>query len=57
MSTWDNKAINGKDLQEQVVTPLASEIKKKQDIVDAEYDDANSMIILNNVEISVAAQQ
>lgn len=55
MSTWDNKAINGKDLQEQVVTPLASEIKKKQDIVDAEYDDANSMIILNNVEIAVSS--
>ena len=55
MSTWDNKAISGKDLQEQVVTPLASEIKKKQDIVDAEYDDANSMIILNNVEIAVSS--
>ena len=55
MSTWDNKAINGKDLQEQVVTPLAGEIKKKQDIVDAEYDDTNSMIILNNVEIAVSS--
>ena len=55
MSTWDNKSINGKDLQEQVVTPLASEIKKKQDIVDAEYDDADSMIILNNVEIAVSS--
>lgn len=29
MSTWDNKAINGKDLQEQVVQNLASEIKKR----------------------------
>lgn len=29
MSTWDNKAINGKDLQEQVVLNLASEIKKR----------------------------
>lgn len=57
MSTWDNKAINGKDLQEQVVTPLATEIKKKQDIVDAEYDSANSMLVLNNVEISVLSEQ
>ena len=55
MSTWDNKAINGKDLQEQVVTPLASEIKKKQDIVDAEYEDANSMVILNNIVIAVSS--
>lgn len=35
MPTWDNKAINGKDLQEQVVTPLASEIKNMQGNVDA----------------------
>ena len=55
MSTWDNKAINGKDLQEQVVTPLASEIKKKQDIIDAEYDDPNSMLIVNNVAIAFSS--
>ena len=55
MSTWDNKAINGKDLQEQVVTPLASEIKKKQDVIDAEYEDANSMIIVNNVAIAFSS--
>lgn len=29
MSTWDNKAISGKDLQEKVVQELASEIKKR----------------------------
>lgn len=29
MSTWDGEAINGKDLQEQVVQNLASEIKKR----------------------------
>lgn len=56
MSTYDNKAIKGSDLQ-TVLTSVGSEIKKKQDIVDAEYDSANSMLVLNNVEISVAAQQ
>lgn len=29
MSTWDGKAINGKDLQEKVVQSLATEIKKR----------------------------
>ena len=29
MSTWDNKSISGKDLQEKVVQKLASEIKKR----------------------------
>ena len=29
MSTWDNKAINGKDLQENVVQLLASKIKER----------------------------
>lgn len=29
MSTWDDKAISGKDLQEKVVQELASEIKKR----------------------------
>lgn len=55
-TTYDNKAIKGSDLQ-TVLTSVGSEIKKKQDIVDAEYDSANSMLVLNNVEISVAAQQ
>ena len=53
MSTWDNKAINGKDLQEQVVTPLASEIKKKQNVLDIEIDVAHKRLKLNNVAFRV----
>jgi len=52
--TYDNKAISGADL-EAVLTSAASEIKKKQDIVDAEFDDANGMLILNNIDIQVAS--
>lgn len=52
--TWDNKAIKGSDLQ-SVLTAAGSEIKKKQDIVDAEFDNANNMLVLNNVEIDIAA--
>ena len=55
-TTYDNKAIKGSDLQ-SVLTSVGSEIKKKQDIVDIEYDTANSMFVLNNIEISVAEQQ
>lgn len=52
--TWDNKAITGADMQ-SVLTSVGSEIKKKQDIVDAEFDNANNMLVLNNVEIDIAA--
>ena len=52
--TYDNKAITGAD-RETVLTSAASEIKKKQDIIDAEYDAANGMIVLNNIDISVAS--
>ena len=52
--TYDNKAIAGEDL-ETILTSAASEIKKKQDIIDAEYDAANGMIVLNNIDISVAS--
>lgn len=56
MPTWDNKAIKGSDLQVKVLTPIATEIKKKQDIIDAEFDNANSMIVLKNVEVAVSQQ-
>lgn len=56
MATWDNKAISGKDLQEQVLTPLSTEIKKKQDKVDAEYDSTNKRLVLKNIDIVVASQ-
>ena len=49
-----NKAITGADMQ-SVLTSVGSEIKKKQDIVDAEFDNANNMLVLNNVEIDIAA--
>lgn len=52
--TYDNKAITGADL-ETILASAASEIKKKQDIIDAEYDAANGMIVLNNIDISVAS--
>ena len=53
--TYDNKAIKGSDLQ-SVMTSVATEIKKKQDIVDAEYDATNHMLILNNIDLAVASQ-
>lgn len=55
MAAWDNKAIKGSDLQ-TVLTSAASEIKKKQDKVDAEYDSTNKRLVLKNIDIVVASQ-
>lgn len=53
MASYDNKAIKGSDLQ-GVMQAVATEIKKKQDVIDAEYDSANEMLVLNNVSIAVS---
>lgn len=45
-------AIKGAKL-ERLAKNIAMKINTKQDVVDAEYDSANGMIVLNNVTITV----
>lgn len=51
---YKDDAIKGSELK-TVLTSVATEIKKKQDIVDAEYDSANHRLVLNNIDIEVAS--
>lgn len=52
MATYDDKAIKGSQL-ERLTTKMLEKVVEKQDIIDAEYDSANGMIVLNNVTITV----
>lgn len=52
MATWDDKAISGSDLQ-TTLTSVGSEIKKKNDKINGEYDPANLMLSFDNIEINV----
>ncbi len=52
-NTYDDKAIKGSQL-ERLTTRVLEKVVEKQDIIDAEYDAANGMIVLNNIDISVA---
>ena len=54
MATYDGKAITGAELKE-VLKGVSTDINAKQDIIDAEYDTANGMIVLNNIDIQVAS--
>ena len=52
MASYDNKVIKGAQLQ-RLTTKVLEKVVEKQDIIDAEYDAANGMIVLNNVTITV----
>lgn len=54
MASYDTKGIKGEQLK-KAMQAAASEIKKKQDIIDAEYDAANTALVLNNVSIKVTS--
>lgn len=54
--TYDNKAITGADL-ETILTSAASEIKKKQDVLDIEIDVANKRLKFNNVAFTVTTAE
>lgn len=54
MASYDTKGIKGGQLK-TAMQAAASEIKKKQDIIDAEYDAANTALVLNNVSIRVTS--
>jgi hypothetical protein len=54
--TYDNKAITGADL-ETILTTAASEIKKKQDVLDVEIDVANKRLKFNNVAFTVTTAE
>lgn len=54
--TYDNKAIAGADL-ETILTSAASEIKKKQDVLDVEIDVANKSLKFNNVAFTVTTAE
>lgn len=56
LQTYDNKAITGADL-ETILTSAASEIKKKQDILDIEIDVANKRLKFNNVAFAVTSAE
>lgn len=49
-ATYDQKGIAGAELKE-ILKGVSTDINTKQDIIDAEYDSANGMIVLNNVNI------
>lgn len=53
-NTYDDKDIKGSQL-ERLTTKVLEKVVGKQDIIDAEYDAANGMIVLNNIDISVAS--
>jgi hypothetical protein len=53
-NTYDDKAIKGSQL-ERLTTKVLEKVVEKQDVIDAEYDAANGMIVLNNIDISVAS--
>ena len=46
----NNDAIKGKQI-ERLTKNVLNKVKEKQDILDIEYDSANSMIIANNISI------
>lgn len=54
MASYDTKGIKGGQLK-TAMQAAASEIKKKQDVIDAKYDAANAMLVLNNVSIEVTS--
>lgn len=54
MASYDTNGIKGEQLK-KAMQAAASEIKKKQDVIDAEYDAANAMLVLNNVSIEVSS--
>ena len=47
---YNNDAIKGQQL-ERLTKNVLNKVKEKQDILDIEYDSANSMIIANNISI------
>ena len=47
---YNNDAIKGQQL-ERLTKNVLNKVKEKQDILDVEYDSANSMIIANNISI------
>lgn len=47
---YNNDAIKGQQL-ERLTKAVLNKVKEKQDILDIEYDSANSMIIANNISI------
>ena len=46
-NAYDDKAIKGTKL-ERLTTKVLEKVVEKQDIVDAEYDAANGMIVLKS---------
>lgn len=51
---YADDAIKGAQL-ERLAKNIATEINNKQDVVDMEFDDANGMLIVNNINIKVAS--
>ena len=51
-SDYNNDAIKGQQLQ-RLAKNLATEINKKNDKINGEYDQANSMLIFDNVDIDM----
>ena len=49
---YENDAIKGAQLL-RLATAIATDIAAKQDIIDAEFDNANNMLVLNNVDIEI----
>ena len=47
---YNNDAIKGAQL-ERLTSKITAKVKEKQDILDIEYDSANSMIVANNISI------
>ena len=51
---YNDDAIKGAQLG-RIAKNIATKINTKQDVVDVEFDSANGMIVLNNINIRVAS--
>lgn len=50
LEDYNNDAIKGQQL-ERLTKAVLNKVKEKQDILDIEYDSANSMIVANNISV------
>lgn len=53
-SDYNNDVIKGGQLA-RLTGKVLDKVKEKQDIIDAEFDDTNGMLILNNIDINVVS--
>ena len=53
-SDYNNDVIKGEQLA-RLTGKVLDKVKEKQDIINAEFDDTNGMLVLNNIDINVVS--